>query len=237
MSKHRIYLPDGPDQSLPVDRLHYLTRVLRLRPGDRLCVFDGTGAEWLAELEGGGASSLRVVQQLDSEPQPTVLIRLVQAVAKGDRMDTTIQKSTELGVAEIQPVLTQRTEVKLKGERLQRRQQHWSGVMISACEQSGRRRLPLLHPLQALDSWLSELDPVGAAYLLNPEQGQRLRELDRPDGAITLAVGPEGGFTEQEITMLNNSGFANLSLGPRVLRTETAGPAAIAAIQALWGDG
>ncbi|SEO93109.1 16S rRNA (uracil(1498)-N(3))-methyltransferase [Aquisalimonas asiatica] len=213
-------------------------RVLRVRSGHPLVVFDGHGVSHDAELctmERRRATVLLGARRDEpaESPLPTVLI---QGVSKGDRMDWAIQKAVELGVTQIVPVLTARSVANTDTDRLRKKDAHWHGVMVSACEQCGRSVLPRLEPVQRLmDCW--ETLPGGMRLVLHPDNGQRLGELTAPGSeGCSLLVGPEGGLNEQELTAARGQGFAPVRLGPRVLRTETAGVAMLAALQALWGD-
>lgn len=240
--KHRLYLPERKTgrHLLPADRAHYLSRVLRLRVGHRLIAFDGAGRQWLARVVKveRGAVLIEAGEELDPVPESPLAITLAQGIARGERMDLSLQKATELGVAAIQPLMTARSEVRLSGARLERRMDHWRGVVIGACEQSGRARLPAIATPRRLADWLGAPpeDGHGTAFVLAAEGRGRLRDQPPPPGSITLLVGPEGGLTEGEIADAVRAGFQPLALGPRTLRTETAGPAAIAAFQTLWGD-
>jgi 16S rRNA (uracil1498-N3)-methyltransferase len=164
---------------------------------------------------------------------------LGQALSSGERMDYTVQKAVELGVTAIHPLAAARSVVRLAGERAEKRVAHWQAVAVSACEQSGRNRVPPVAPVAELAAWL-ERPPAGGAgalrLLLSPAGATRLRELPRPAASIILLAGPEGGFTPEEEAAVLNCGFIPVRLGPRVLRTETAAVAALAALQALWGD-
>lgn len=239
----RIHLPPplaaGQLHDLPADAREHLVRVLRLRVGDRLEAFDGEGRAFMAELADLGRRSARVrllepVQTLAESP---LQITLAQGIARGDKMDFILQKATELGVATIVPLVTRRTEVKLDGERLHRRMAHWQGVIAAACGQCGRSRMPALQAPQPLAHWAAGVkpDPAGLRLVLDPQGQHRAGEL--PAGAhLTLAIGPEGGLDERDHHLLEAAGFQGLRLGPRILRTETAGLAAIAILQALHGD-
>jgi 16S rRNA (uracil1498-N3)-methyltransferase len=209
---------------------HHVGRVLRLREGDMLTLFNGRGGEWDAEFLGKRRVRLRGFS--DVERESPLHITLVQGVSSGDRMDYTIQKAVELGVAVIQPVLTARGVVRLEGTRASARISHWRKVAIAACEQCGRNRVPDVRAL--LD--FSDYRPQGEApRLLLSAQGRSIREV-KLDTAVTIAVGPEAGFAPEEQTALERAGFVRTSLGPRVLRTETAALAAVSAINALRGD-
>jgi len=223
-----LTLPDGPGR--------HLTQVLRLGPGAPLQVFNGDGRDYGARL--ASLARQQVTLAVDSpgtaEPLPPLEIQLAIGVSKGERMDYTIQKSVELGVSRISPLFTGRSVVQLRGERLERRMEHWQGVVIGACEQSGRRRLPQLDGATAFSDWIATAP--AETLLLDAEAERALTALPPPEDRVTLLVGPEGGLSPGERRHAQGRGFRPVRLGPRVLRTETAPLAAIAAIQALWGD-
>ena len=216
---------------------HYVFRVLKLRAGDPVVLFNGDGADYAAELLSNRRDqvTLRVTARLPALAESPLAITLVQAVSKGDRMDLSLQKATELGVSAVQPLFSERTEVRLTDERLLRRSEHWQRVLNSACEQCGRARVPELREPMDLDEWLAS-PAEGARIVLEPNAGQALAALELQASAVALVVGPEGGFSERELKCMQLAGVRALSLGPRILRTETAGPAAIAILQALYGD-
>ncbi|MBT0962905.1 16S rRNA (uracil(1498)-N(3))-methyltransferase [Denitromonas sp. IR12] len=236
---HRFFCPGplsaGVSVALPDEAAHHATRVLRLRPDAAIEVFDGEGHACAATLDSSGTPVMaRLTAALPDEPAPRCRITLVQALATGDKMDWVVQKAVELGVSDIQPVSARRSVVRLDGARAEKRLAHWRKVAVSACEQCGRNRLPQIHEVQTLTQWL-----VGAqgGWVLAPAAEQPLRTRALPaDGRVTLLVGPEGGWDDDELAAMRARGIEALSLGPRVLRTETAGLAAVAAIQALWGD-
>ncbi len=238
--KHRLYLPvDYTGERiipLPEAAAHYLTRVLRLGPGDQIEVFDGAGQAALAELVSVGKKQAEIEilahRPAESVESPLHTV-LAQGISRGERMDWTLQKATELGVTAIQPLFTERCEVKLKGDKLLKRMAHWQQVVISACEQSGRRVVPaVLEPLPLTD-WLAHFRP---GLVLDPRAEQPFSALDTPIEPMHILVGPEGGLTEEEVTHARQAGLTPVRLGPRVLRTETAGCALLAAAQARWGD-
>jgi 16S rRNA (uracil1498-N3)-methyltransferase len=220
-------LGNGSEVRLHADAAHHAVRVLRLAVGEPVVVFDGLGGEFEARIT-----------RIDRGDSP-LHIRLVQGLSSGDRMDITLQKAVELGVAAIQPVATERSVVKLKDERAQRRAEHWQNLVISACEQCGRNRVPEVSPLMSLPDWLAQLDMPApddeARLLLSPAATVRLKALS-PAPRMTLLVGPEGGLSPAEAQLAQSRGFKPVRLGPRILRTETAALAALSAIQALWGD-
>jgi 16S rRNA (uracil1498-N3)-methyltransferase len=242
MRINRLYtsVPLRPETVVRLDPSagHYLSRVLKLRPGDPLVLFNGDGNDYAAELANArrDAMEVRVTARLPAVPAPGLRITLAQAIGKGDRMDQCLQKATELGVAALQPLFTERTAVRLDGERLARRVEHWRRVTISACEQCGRAELPDLAAPLTLDEWLAGLQPGETAFALTPGAGSSLAEVSLAGSVVSLLVGPEGGFSDNELMQLQRAGLSPVALGPRVLRTETAGPAAIAVLQALYGD-
>lgn len=230
--------PLAPDSEVTLEERtgHYVLRVLRLRTGDAVVLFNGDGADYACELmERRDRAVLRVNTRLPAATESRLDLTLVQAVGKGDRMDYSLQKATELGVTAIRPLFSERTEVRLEGKRLDKRVAHWRGVLVSACEQCGRARLPDLQAPLTLDAWLEEPAP-GARLVLLPGAERPLAAVSPPSGGTEILVGPEGGLSEQEERKLRMAGCTPVSLGPRVLRTETAGPAALAVLQALWGD-
>lgn len=223
---------------LPLAAAQHALRVLRLGVGDAVVLFDGEGGEYPGRIaEAGRAVRVQLAGRRDIERESPLDMTLAQALPSGDKMDWVVQKAVELGVARIQPLLAARSVVRLSGERAQRRVEHWRQVAISACEQCGRNRLPEIAPILDLRQWLGRLpqDNEISRLLLSPQGGRRPRELA---GArrFKLLVGPEGGLDADEAAAARRAGFADLSLGPRILRTETAGPAALAALGALHGD-
>lgn len=240
MGTPRVYvdlpLDAGRRILLPAGATQHLLGVLRLAVGAPLVLFNGDGHDYSARLldrDRRGAQAL-IEGAGAPEPQPVLRLRLGLGVSKAERFDFALQKAVELGVTEIQPLFTERSVVRLDGERLARRGAHWSGILTAACEQSGRRRLPHLAVALRLADWLGQPQPGG--LLLDPRAEQSLTELPAPTAAVTLLVGPEGGLNEQERNAARHQGFVPVRLGPRILRTETAPLAALAAIQTLWGD-
>jgi 16S rRNA (uracil1498-N3)-methyltransferase len=224
--------------ALPEAAAHHATRVLRLRTGDAVTLFDGRGGEYAARVAAIGKRDVEVdVGHHDPvERESPLAVTLVQALSSGERMDVTIQKAVELGVARIVPVASERGVVRLQGERADKRVAHWRQIAVSACEQCGRNRIPEVSAICPLATWLAGADSGVARWMLTPGAAVALRDLPRPDRPIELLVGPEGGFTPEEEDQARRAGFAPVRLGPRVLRTETAAPALLAALLALWGD-
>ncbi len=216
---------------------HYLTRVLRLSKGDALILFNGDGRDYVAEITGFESKSVqvRVLDNAVVAKESPLKITLAQAVCRGERMDYALQKATELGVFCIQPLISRRVEVRLDKTRLVKRLKHWQGVVISACEQSGRAVVPEIKSPLPLSEWMAAADN-SPRLVLDPYTSDKLADLSVVDETLSLVIGPEGGFTDEEMQEARNSGLTPMSLGPRVLRTETAGPAAIAVLQAKTGD-
>jgi 16S rRNA (uracil1498-N3)-methyltransferase len=226
--------------ALPAQAGEHVSRVLRLTAGAPLTLFNGDGSDYPATIQAVGKRE--VVVQVDARQALTnespLPLTLAQGIARGEKMDLIVQKATELGVVRIVPLLTERSEVKLDPARAEKRLAHWRAVAASACEQSGRARLPEITPAQPLSMWLDGLIEDGALRLaLLPDATRSSRELCFTAAGGLLVVGPEGGLSKGDINALTTSGFAGLRLGPRILRTETAGLAALAALQALHGDG
>lgn len=232
-------LQPGATVLLPEQAGEHLARVLRLERGAAVILFNGDGREYDAQLTSIAkrAVTAQISDMRELHCESPLQLTLAQSVARGEKMDWILQKATELGVVRIVPLITQRTEVKLDDERAQRRLAHWNHVIAGACEQCGRNRLPMLDAPLRLDRWLETLVDDGTHRLaLLPHGTVQLRELPSLVGGALLAVGPEGGFSEQDIGLLEQTNFLGLRLGPRILRTETAGIAALAALQALYGD-
>ncbi len=230
---------NGADVELDGDRARYLGRVLRLRVGDEITVFNGEGPEWPAtiELMTKSTATLRIGESYEPRTESPLKIHLVQGISRGERMDYVIQKATELGVKRITPVLTEYGVVKLDDKRREKRREHWAHVAASACEQSGRTRLPLIDPPLPLKEWFGN-KPADADLdlILKPGADLPLAGVAKPGTKVCILIGPEGGFSQTEYEDAEVSGFKAVSLGPRVLRTETAAPAALAVMQSLWGD-
>lgn len=219
---------------------HYLTRVLRLRVGADLVVFDGRGGQYAAIVSEVSRDSVRINLGTFSDPQRESSLRLTlaQGVARGERMDQVLQKSTELGIHTVAPLMTEHTVVRLDRDRSAKRHDHWQKIIISACEQCGRNTLPVLQPVQTLDTWLTSRTEDGLRILLQPDVTMSLQDVDgqADDAAITILIGPEGGLSPQEQQLAIANGFVPLSLGPRILRTETASLAVLSILQSRWGD-
>lgn len=226
---------------LEPDSAHYLTQVLRLKVGAPLILFNGMGGEYSGKIQAivGRQVTVATLDHEAIERESPLAITLVQGISKGDRMDYTFQKAVELGVSRLIPVFCERSVVHLSGERAERRTAHWRGVVRSACEQCARNRLPAVDDPQPLPRYFQTLTGEPIRLVLDPVRGIPLRALaqqvDQPSQLVML-VGSEGGLSETEVNAALAAGFTPITLGPRVLRTETAGVAALAAAQALWGD-
>ena len=244
----RLYCPMslGSDEliDLPAAAAHHAARVLRLREGDPVTLFNGEGGESEARLTriGSRSVSAMVGQHHAVERESPLQVTLLQGLAGAERMDYVIQKAVEMGVAAIAPVTMARSVTRLDAARASKRAEHWRAVIVASCEQCGRNCLPLLHPLRDFDAALGSPDDPGAttgavlSLVLSPGEGKSLTAFERPSGAIRLLIGPEGGLAPEELAAAQRAGFRTVRLGPRVLRTETAGAAALAAMNALWGD-
>lgn len=240
MSGPRVYCsqPLAPEQTIELDDIAvgHLIRVLRLNDGDSVRVFNGDGNEYAAELcdVSKKRANARISGILKNDAQQPLALHLGQVISKGDRMDFTIQKATELGIATITPLWSERCEVKLKGERLEKKLEHWRRVAISACEQSGRNQVPEILAPQHFADWCKNSD-AELKFTLHPHKQKPLSEYKAP-ASLALLVGPEGGFSETEVEQSLALEFNGLTLGPRVLRTETAALAALSVFQFQWGD-
>lgn len=226
--------------TLPAQAAEHLVRVLRMEAGDPVTLFNGDGFDYPAVITALGKREVTATVQdrLHLANESPLRLTLAQGIARGEKMDLIVQKATELGVERIVPLQTERAEVKLDAARAEKRLLHWRAVAASASEQSGRARLPRIMPALRLADWLESLADDGSMRLaLLPEAACAVRELHFSTPAATLVVGPEGGLGERDITALMARGFSGLRLGPRILRTETAGLAALAALQAVHGDG
>lgn len=235
-------LVSGSTIELDAAASHYLTRVLRMQTGRELILFNGTGGEFAAtlqELSKSGAT-VAIGEHFQIDRVSPVAIELAIGISRGERMDWILQKATELGVYRITPLFSERTEVKLKGERLERKLQHWRQIVISACEQCQLNIPPLLGEPANLNTYLSQPGDNSLKLVLHHRADQSLDDLNKtlqqPPSSVVLLVGPEGGLSEEEIAWALGNHFHPLKLGPRILRTETAPIVALSAVQQLWGD-
>lgn len=218
---------------------HHASHVLRLRSGANVQVFDGQGNEHQATLYEVTRSgiTLEIGSALTTTPESPLQLTLLQGIARNDHMDLVLQKAVELGVQTIQPLWMQRSQKRLKGERMEKRSRHWEGVIISACEQCGRATLPTLLTADDYVNGFNKSTADNALRLmLQPDANSSLRSLEKPAGRVIVLVGPEGGLTTEEQSLASACGFSGIRMGPRILRTETAALAALAGIQTLWGD-
>ena len=236
MAIPRFYCPeDVPEKGvfgLPEHARHHAFRVLRLRGGEEIALFDGRGNE--ARCRVLDSSSVEILEKFSMDRESKISMNLVQSLVSNEKTDWIVQKAVELGAKSVQIVETKRSVVKLSGERAKKREAHWLSIAISACEQCGRNRIPGIHPVMPIEDWLVEMRE-GSKYLLSPH-GKSLKSCPPPGGEIFLLVGPEGGLSPEEEDLAKSSGFEELGLGPRILRTETAGLAALSSFNALWGD-
>ena len=252
----RIYTP-GPlaadtNISLTPSGANHVVRVLRLRVGDEIGVFDGDGNEFRATIESvkGSRVIVRIGETVPTENDSSMHITLIQGVSRGERMDWVVQKATELGVVSIVPVITARSVVKLDRAQSAKKQEHWRSIAIGACEQCGRARIPEIATPISLQEYLRAIPddsgngdtPHFASHfeiVLDPTASQSLASMASGNGEcphFRLLIGPEGGLDDDELAAALRAGFISLKLGPRILRTETAAVAAIAVLQAKWGD-
>lgn len=238
----RFYCPvalfPGQNLELPDAVARHAVGALRLRDGERVSLFNGQGGEYSGVLRHHGKRAhVELDAHLDIERESPLAVSLVQGISSGERMDLTVQKSVELGVTAIQPVVMRRTVVKLSGDKLDKRRAHWQGVVASACEQCGRNQVPEVAPISEFPAWLRAQDAApGLRLLLDPEAEHCLADFAPPSDGVVLLAGPEGGFDADERRAAKQHGFLATRLGTRVLRTETAALAALAAMQTLWGD-
>lgn len=234
----RIHVPSiEKEMTLDEDASGHLLRVLRLKKDDQLKVFNGKGEEYLAQIIKIAKKNaiIHTLEAIPSLPESPLFIHLAQSISRGEKMDYSLQKSVELGVMKITPLITERGGVKLTSDRLEKKMLHWQKIIIHASEQCGRSYLPTLMPIQYLENFLDQCEEE-MKLVLAPSAHNRLSNMSFKQEKISLLLGPEGGLSDQEIALAKQSGFLPLQLGPRILRTETAGPTAIAALQSLWGD-
>ena len=232
-------LINGAELELDGDRARYLGKVLRIRVGDSVTLFNGEGPQWPAVITRVGKSTvgLELGESFEAGSESPLKIHLVQGISRGERMDFVVQKATELGVKRITPVLTEYGVVKLKADRAEKRREHWQKVATSACEQSGRTRLPLIDTPVPLKNWFgAKPESVDAELILAPHASVPLASVPLPETKVCVLIGPEGGFSDSEFEDAAVSGFKAVSLGPRILRTESAAIATLAVLQSLWGD-
>jgi len=231
-------LSTGAEIALPDSAAAHLVRVLRLREGDECVLFNGDGHDYAARIVAAGKREVRaaVASKSEARNESPLRIVLLQGIARGEKMDLILQKATELGVAAVVPVNSERSEVKLGAERAARRVEHWRNVIVAACEQSGRATIPELSAPASLADAVRSVQAT-LKLTLDPEGEHALSSLPAPSPpSVAVAIGPEGGWSPRDRERLKSAGFGGLRLGPRILRTETAGLAAIAALQSRFGD-
>lgn len=229
-------LPVADTVELPETLAHHAIKVLRLREDAAIVLFDGSGVEAHARLRGHGKKwHAEMLEYRDISRESPLQLILVQALASGEKMDWIIQKAVELGVAAVIPIVTERCVLKLSGERADKRLAHWRQIVISACEQSGRNAIPAVLPVMSLNEYLKRYIDA-EKLIMSPYHGARLADLATPSEALHIMIGPEGGWADDELEACCDAEAACISLGPRILRTETAGLVVLAALQSLWGD-
>ena len=231
-----LRLGPGAQFALAPEAAQHVAKSLRLKAGDTIVVFDGRGGEYDAAIQ--RVEKDRVDVKLggfrDADVEAPLRVGLVQGLPEADKMDWIIQKAVELGVGWVQPIVCDRSVVRLAGERAARREAHWRRVAVAACEQSGRNRIPEVRPTLGFQSWVAV--PASAPRWVLTPGAPALAAQPAPDGDLELLIGPEGGLSEREMDLAISQGGISVGLGPRVLRAETAPIAALAAIHALWGD-
>jgi 16S rRNA (uracil1498-N3)-methyltransferase len=227
----------GSQCQLDDNAANHVGRVLRMQAGQALLLFNGDGHDYHATITEAGKKHVlvAVTEAAGNETESPLRVVLAQTLSKGDRMDYAVQKAVEMGVSEIVPLTTERCDVKLKGDREDKRLRHWQQVAISAAEQCGRARVPEIQPVMTVQQWLEHARACDLRLVLHHRTERSLNTLEKPS-SIALMIGPEGGLTAEEIALAESRGFLPVALGPRVLRTETAPVAAIALCQWLWGD-
>lgn len=238
----RIYHPDplppgGGDVELSEDAANHVGRVLRMNAGDALQLFDGSNQVFSAEIIQAGKKQVRVRVEagITQDKESPLHLHLGQVMSRGEKMEFTIQKSIELGVNIITPLLSERCGVKLDGDRLEKKLAQWQKIAIAACEQCGRNRIPEIRPVMTLEAWCAEADDA-LKLNLHPRASQSINTLPTPLSRVRLLIGPEGGLSAEEIAMTADYHFTDILLGPRVLRTETTALTAITALQVRFGD-
>jgi 16S rRNA (uracil1498-N3)-methyltransferase len=235
---HAEKLSCGETTILDANASNHLVRVLRTKKDTPIVLFNGDGFDYLCRTldDNPRKTSVSVESKLATISESNIKITLLQGLSRLDRMETTVQKSVELGVNRIIPVLCQRSNTKLTHEKQIKKIAHWRNVAISACEQSGRSVIPEISEVISLKNINPVLEHDALKIILNPEVKTSLKQMTFNDKSIEIFIGPEGGLNNDEIDFLAENHFKNICFGPRVLRTETAGPAVISALQMLWGD-
>ncbi len=243
----RLFYPDNLqcNTHIQLDKSSsaHLVRVLRTKPGTPITLFNGNGKQYQCKTldTDPRKTAIEVLAEQVINRESPLKISLIQGVSRNDRMELCIQKATELGVHQIIPVICERSNFKLVKNQQLKKLSHWKNVATSACEQSGRNTIPTIEPIQTLTTYLKKTSDNQLKICLNPDTGQSLKTLnsdiaDFNKVMLSILIGPEGGLSEQENNFLRELNWNSIKMGPRVLRTETAGPAVIAALQMLWGD-
>jgi 16S rRNA (uracil1498-N3)-methyltransferase len=240
---NRLYVPDplapGADLRLNEERSHYAGRVLRLRVGNEVVLFNGDGSEFVAVITEVSRSAVRVQVRTrrERDQESPLRIHLVQGVSRGERMDIVVQKATELGVHRVTPIMTAHSVLRLDVDKGRRRMAHWTKIAQGACEQCGRNVVPLVDAPQTFDSWIAgSTGGDGKRIVFHPDAGTTLAGFPHLPERVELLIGPEGGLSGAEVDQASAAGFTPCSLGPRILRTETAAIAAVAILQSHYGD-
>ncbi|MFT6030358.1 MAG: 16S rRNA (uracil1498-N3)-methyltransferase [Oleiphilaceae bacterium] len=231
-------LAENLETELDNSSAHYITNVLRMKQGEQVTLFNGSG--WFFNASITHSTKKYVSVFIDSsekaQTESSLHTHLGQVMSRGDRMDYAIQKSTEMGVNEITPLMSERCELKLKSDRENKRLAHWQQVAISAAEQCGRATVPTIHPVSSLEDWMKQQSTIGLSLVFHHRDTQNLAQIQTPPGHVNLLIGPEGGLSETEIQQAKQANFIACTFGPRVMRTETAPVACISVLQWLWGD-
>tara|TARA_R110001592_G_scaffold179781_2_gene421687 strand:+ start:4407 stop:5147 length:741 start_codon:yes stop_codon:yes gene_type:complete len=231
-------LKENEETELESSSAHHIANVLRMKQGDQVMLFNGSG--WFFSASITVSSKKHVSVFIDSSEkahtESSLYTHLGQVMSRGDRMDYAIQKSTEMGVNEITPLMSARCELKLKADREDKRLAHWQQVAISAAEQCGRATVPTIHPVSSLENWLAQQSSKGLSLVFHHRDTQNLAQIQTPPSHVNLLIGPEGGLSETEIEQAKQANFIACTFGPRVMRTETAPVACLSVLQWLWGD-
>jgi 16S rRNA (uracil1498-N3)-methyltransferase len=231
-------LGPGAQLQLPENAAQHACKALRMKVGDAITLFNGDGHDYSADILRIHKNEVvvKITSVKEVERESPLKVTLAQAISSGERMEFTLQKSVELGIAAIQPIAAERSVVKLSGDRAEKRREHWQNVVNSACEQCGRATVPQVAPIMSLTDWLGLRQEFALKLLLSPTAEHTLHTLPKPSGDICLLIGCEGGLSAAEQVAAESCGFTFVKLGARVLRTETASLAALSAMQTLWGD-
>lgn len=226
------------ETELSASAAHHIANVLRLKPGNPVKLFNGTGFFFYAVITEASKKkvSVRIESSEQAKSESNLHTHLGQVMSRGDRMDYAIQKSTEMGVNEITPLMSERCELKLKADREAKRLEHWKQVAISAAEQCGRATVPVIHPVCSLEEWLTQQSGKGLSLVFHHRDTQNLTQIQTPPKHVNMLIGPEGGLSEAEIELAKKADFVACTFGPRVMRTETAPVACLSVLQWLWGD-